>query len=106
MPSRVQRVILLRAPLALLCASGAAVAGPPLLTNDPDTPGPGAWEINLAATGDRTYAAFLPAHYLKKFHPSYTKKDDLDKLVAASGFKTWTELFAARNAVRSRSACG
>jgi peptide/nickel transport system substrate-binding protein len=48
--------------------------------------------------GDRTYAAFLPAHYLKKFHPTYTKKEDLDKLVAASGFKTWTELFAARNA--------
>src|SRR5206468_2625768 len=35
--------------------------------------------------GDRTYAAFLPAHYLKKFHPSYTKKEDLDQLVAAPG---------------------
>src|SRR4029077_7511126 len=48
--------------------------------------------------GDRTYAVCLPAHYLKKFHPTYTKKEDLDKLVAAAGFKTWTELFAARNA--------
>ena len=48
--------------------------------------------------GDRTYATFLPAHYLKKFHPTYAKKEDLDKLVAAAGFKTWTELFAARNA--------
>ena len=48
--------------------------------------------------GDRTYAAFLPAHYLKKFHPTYGKKEDIDKLVAAAGFKTWTELFAARNA--------
>jgi len=48
--------------------------------------------------GDRTYAAFLPAHYLKKFHPTYTRKEDLDKLVAAAGFRTWTELFAARNA--------
>jgi peptide/nickel transport system substrate-binding protein len=48
--------------------------------------------------GDRTYAVFLPAHYLKKFHPTYTKKQDLDKLVAAAGFKTWTELFAARSA--------
>src|SRR6476469_5129623 len=28
-----------------------AVAGPPLITNDPDTPGAGNWEINLAATG-------------------------------------------------------
>jgi peptide/nickel transport system substrate-binding protein len=48
--------------------------------------------------GDRTYAVFLPSHYLKKFHPEYTKKEDIDKLVQAAGFKTWTELFAARNA--------
>jgi peptide/nickel transport system substrate-binding protein len=48
--------------------------------------------------GDRTYAAFLPAHYLKKFHPSYAKKEDVDKAAQAAGFKTWTELFAARNA--------
>ena len=48
--------------------------------------------------GDRTYAVFLPAHYLKKFHPSYAKKEDVDKAVQAAGFKTWTELFAARNA--------
>ena len=48
--------------------------------------------------GDRTYAPFLPAHYLKKFHPEYAKKDDIDKLVQAAGFKTWAELFAARNA--------
>ena len=37
--------------LAPCVASATALAGPPLLTNDPDTPGPGAWEINLAATG-------------------------------------------------------
>jgi peptide/nickel transport system substrate-binding protein len=48
--------------------------------------------------GDRTYAPFLPAHYLKKFHPEYTKKEEIDKLVQAAGFKTWAELFAARNA--------
>jgi peptide/nickel transport system substrate-binding protein len=48
--------------------------------------------------GDRTYAAFLPAHYLKKFHPSYAKKEDVDKAAQAAGFKTWTELFAAKNA--------
>lgn len=36
----------------LLCAAGSAAAqgGPPLLTDDPDTPGDGHWEINLAAT--------------------------------------------------------
>ncbi|MBI3514006.1 MAG: ABC transporter substrate-binding protein [Proteobacteria bacterium] len=47
---------------------------------------------------DRTYAAFLPAHYLKKFHPAYTAKAELDKQVAAANFKTWPELFATRNA--------
>jgi peptide/nickel transport system substrate-binding protein len=48
--------------------------------------------------GDRTYACFLPAHYLKKFHPSYAKREEVEKLAQAAGFKTWTELFAARNA--------
>jgi peptide/nickel transport system substrate-binding protein len=48
--------------------------------------------------GDRTYAAFLPAHYLKKFHPAHAKREEIDKLAQAAGFKTWTELFAARNA--------
>jgi peptide/nickel transport system substrate-binding protein len=47
---------------------------------------------------DRTYAVFLPAHYLKRFHPSHAKKEDIDRAVQAAGFKTWTELFAARNA--------
>jgi peptide/nickel transport system substrate-binding protein len=47
---------------------------------------------------DRTYAAFLPAHYLKKFHPAYAPKAEIDRLVQAANFKTWTELFAARNA--------
>ena len=27
-----------------------AQGGPPLITDDPDTPGPGHWEINLAAS--------------------------------------------------------
>jgi len=48
--------------------------------------------------GDRTYAMFLPAHYLKKFHPAYTSKDEIDRMARAAGFKNWTELFATRNA--------
>ena len=36
---------------------------------------------------DRTYAMFLPAHYLKKFHPAYTPKADIDKLVAGGGLQ-------------------
>ena len=47
---------------------------------------------------DRTYAMFLPAHYLKKFHPDYAAKADIEKMAQAAGFKTWTELFANRNA--------
>jgi len=47
---------------------------------------------------DRTFAMFLPAHYLKKFHPAHAAKADIDKAAQAAGFKTWTELFANRNA--------
>jgi hypothetical protein len=40
------------APLLAFAACAAhAQAGPPMITNDPGTPGPGAWEVNLAATG-------------------------------------------------------
>ena len=47
---------------------------------------------------DRTYAMFLPAHYLKQFHPAHAAKDSIDRATQAAGFKTWTELFANRNA--------
>jgi peptide/nickel transport system substrate-binding protein len=47
---------------------------------------------------DRGYAMFLPAHYLKRFHPAHTPKEEIDRQVQAAGFKTWTELFATRNA--------
>jgi peptide/nickel transport system substrate-binding protein len=45
---------------------------------------------------DLGYAMFLPAHHLKKFHPAYTAKEEVDRLAQAAGFKTWTELFAAK----------
>ena len=47
---------------------------------------------------DRTYAMFLPAHYLKQFHPSYAKMEDIERKAKEAGFRTWTELFANRNA--------
>jgi len=37
--------------LALCLACASAHSGPPLITNDPDTPGDGHWEINIAAIG-------------------------------------------------------
>src|SRR5439155_13559799 len=33
-----------------------AQGGPPLITDDPDTPGPGHWEINIAALMAKTRA--------------------------------------------------
>jgi len=50
--------ILIVAATALSAASQNVLAqgGPPLVTDDPETPGDGHWEINLAATGDHTSA--------------------------------------------------
>src|ERR1700690_1460743 len=40
----------------LLTVGGSAFAGPPLLTDDPDTPGDNHWEINIAFTLDKRNA--------------------------------------------------
>jgi hypothetical protein len=40
------------APLVLLGMAWPVFAGPPLITDDPDTPGKGRWEINVAYTLD------------------------------------------------------
>jgi hypothetical protein len=42
-------LILLSAPLSAL-----AQGGPPMITDDPDTPGPGYWEINLSAVIEKS----------------------------------------------------
>jgi hypothetical protein len=34
----------------LACATAPHLAGPPLETDDPDTPGPGRWEVNVSST--------------------------------------------------------
>ncbi len=56
---RTPRLVVLA--VALLSLAGAAPAraqgGPPLLTDDPGTPGAGRWEINVALTLDRTSAS-------------------------------------------------
>lgn len=38
--------------------------------------------------------SFVPAHYLRQFHPNYTDQATLDALVAERGYDSWTELFA------------
>jgi len=40
--------------LPVLSASALAQGGPPLVTDDPDTPGDGKWEINVASIYSRT----------------------------------------------------
>jgi hypothetical protein len=40
--------------LAMPLRSAWAQGGPPMVTDDPETPGDGRWEINLAATGSDT----------------------------------------------------
>src|ERR1700722_854589 len=49
--------------LALACLfwAGSAVGGPPLLTDDPDTPGPNHWEINVAEWSQEINRAWLLA---------------------------------------------
>jgi peptide/nickel transport system substrate-binding protein len=51
-------------------------------------------ELTTKDYGDRQYPIFQPSKYLKQFHASYAKKEDLEKKVADAKFKTWTELYA------------
>lgn len=46
--------------------------------------------------GDKFYAVFQPAHYLKQFHAKYANADELNKMVTDASFQTWAELFATR----------
>src|SRR5438876_3343632 len=38
--------------MGVLPSRASAQGGPPLITDDPDTPGPGRWEINISAQSD------------------------------------------------------
>ena len=51
------------------------------------------FELANAEYGDKNIPCFLPNKFLKQFHVSYAKKEDLDKAVADAKFKTWAELF-------------
>jgi peptide/nickel transport system substrate-binding protein len=46
--------------------------------------------------GDKSYAVFQPAHYLKQFHAKYADEAELNEMVAEAEFQTWAELFATR----------
>jgi peptide/nickel transport system substrate-binding protein len=51
------------------------------------------FELANADYGDKNIPCFLPNKFLKQFHVTYAKKEDLDKAVADAKFKTWAELF-------------
>ena len=51
-------------------------------------------ELTTKDYGDRQYPIYQPSKYLKQFHASYAKKEDLDRMVAQARFKTWVELYA------------
>ena len=36
---------------------------------------------------------YAPSHYLKQFHPTYTKQDELDKMAKDANFEFWHQLF-------------
>ncbi|PKO15106.1 MAG: hypothetical protein CVU39_12145 [Chloroflexi bacterium HGW-Chloroflexi-10] len=46
--------------------------------------------------GDKSFAVFQPAHYLKQFHANYANADELAKMVTEASFQTWNELFATK----------
>lgn len=52
-------IVTLMLALALVVGQGIGVAGPPLVTDDPETPGQGGWEINVSHRIERTRDAFL-----------------------------------------------
>jgi peptide/nickel transport system substrate-binding protein len=54
-------------------------------------------ELANKDSGDRQFAVFLPSKYLKQFHAKYADKAQLDRMAADAKFKTWVELFAAKN---------
>lgn len=54
----------------------------------------------LAHAPGATIPRWLPAHYLKQFHPDFTDAATLDKLVKEGGFKSWVELFNAKSLVQ------
>jgi peptide/nickel transport system substrate-binding protein len=39
--------------------------------------------------GGRTMGAYIPAHYVKQFHPKYIGKDEADRKAKAAGFDNW-----------------
>jgi len=54
------------------------------------------WILYSLATWGPEEMTSYPKHYLKQFHPRYTSKEKLEKMVKKEGFSHWYELFAER----------
>lgn len=50
-----------------------------------------------ALAGARPEFIFLPAHYLKQFHPAFTPADELDARVKEAGARNWAALFMMKS---------
>jgi hypothetical protein len=97
--SRVHAAVVVVASVTIL-GSGVALAqgGPPLITDDPGTPGHGNWEVNLAVTYERSRqvrvleAPLLDVNYgvgdhlQLKFEVPWAVEDDLEANKNPSGF--------------------
>jgi hypothetical protein len=68
-------LIIVTAWLALAAVSASAQGGPPMLTDDPGTPGDGHWEINLALRSD--HAGDTTAYQLPLIDVNYGLGDRL-----------------------------
>ena len=53
-------------------------------------------DITFRDGADRNLAAFLPGHYLGRYHPEHASEADLQRELSAAGLTDWTQLFMAR----------
>lgn len=56
----------------------------------------GSFVDSLAETPGRGQTQFLPAHYLKQFHPDYASEEELAALMKEGGYDTWMDLFSTK----------
>lgn len=56
----------------------------------------GSFVDSLAEWPGRGRQQFLPAHYLKQFHPDYTSEEELAAKMKEGGYDTWMDLFRTK----------
>jgi len=57
----------------------------------------------LASQGFMGLGGYMPKHYLKQYHPRYTPRTELDKLVTEEKFDNWVTYFLKQKADWSRN---